>query len=179
MKHRRRAKLVSAGAVVALVLASFIPASAASAYTKTGCKWSSSTVRWNGENIGSAWSPSAVSAALSWANYSDVNGMTTTSSAVMYGYEDNAGPSGYAGRTTWTCLGGAYLDANVTINPYYANSYNTAKRRAAWVHEFGHALGLDHGPSNALMNTCAPCVYENYGYYFPRPDDVAGMNSIY
>jgi predicted Zn-dependent protease len=97
----------------------------------------------------------------------------------MYGYGDNAGPSGYAGRTTWTCLGGAYLGANVTINPYYANSYNTAKRRAVWVHEFGHALGLDHGPSNALMNTCAPCVYENYGYYFLRPDDVAGMNSIY
>ena len=174
-----RNRLLASAAALGLTICALIPASPAAAYTTTGCKWGSSTVTWNASNTGSAWSGSATSAALSWANYSDVNGMTTNSSAAMYAYENNAGASGYDGYTNWTCVGGSYLGANVTINPYYANSFSTAKRRAIWVHEFGHGLGLNHGPSNALMYTCAACVYNTYGYYYPQADDIAGMNSIY
>lgn len=94
----------------------------------------------------------------------------------------NKGDSGFEGITymVWNPLTNIFIDANVTINTYYASSFTNNRRRAIWTHELGHGVGLDHSASSAvMMYKCASCVFLNYGYYTPQPDDVAGVNAIY
>ena len=116
---------------------------------------------------------------MSWASRTDVNGMGTNTSAAMYAYEQNNGANGYDGWTSRNCIGGNLLGANVTVNTYYLHSFSASKKQAIWVHEFGHGLGLNHGPTNAIMRSCAACTFSTYGYYYPVTDDINGMNSIY
>lgn len=182
-KHRRWIALLSAAAL-AVVGGTFIPVSAAVAWTTTGCKWNGPTVTWNASNMsGGTYLTTAKAAATSWASRTDVNGMGTNSSAGMYAYPDNLGANGYDGWTSWNpwnCSGGMlYWGSNVTINPYYTDAFSANKKTAIWVHEFGHGLGLNHGPSNAIMYTCPACTYNTYGYYYPVSDDIAGMNYLY
>lgn len=176
-----RGRTVAVAAVLGLLAALALPASPASAYTTTGCKWPTSTgnVTWNNTVTPGTYETTAKAAALSWASRTDVNSMVPNSSAAMYAYETNDGANGYDGMTTWTCAFGNYLGANVTVNTHYLGAYAANKKQAVWVHEFGHGLGLNHGPSNAIMYTCAACVYNTYGYYYPVSDDITGMNTLY
>lgn len=66
------------------------------------------------------------------------------------------------------------------MNRYYTDAFATNKKRAIWVHEFGHGLGASHtASSNDIMYTCPACVYNDYGYYWPTSVAVAQMNTLY
>ncbi|MEV6283819.1 matrixin family metalloprotease [Kribbella sp. NPDC051770] len=71
------------------------------------------------------------------------------------------------------------------LNTYYMNSSTTNKRKAIYVHEIGHALGLAHTNDK---NTCDISImqidivdkYETCGKISsPQPEDVAAANYLY
>ena len=162
--------------IVLVVGGVFFSATPASAYSTTGCSWApyGSTVTWeNDAPSGDYWN-SATSAGYSWASATDINGMSPTS-GLLVGYTDNKGNSGYDGWTSWGWSGSATVYANTTLNPYYTDGYSYANKTTVWVHELGHALGLGHSGSNAIMYYCSTCT----GFTTPQPDDVNGINSLY
>lgn len=92
-----------------------------------------------------------------------------------------SGLNGYAGWTDWLCGGGGFtLSAHATLNHSYTDGYTTNQKRAVWVHEFGHALGLNHAASNYyIMYTCPRCAYDAHGIFTPQSDDINGANHLY
>lgn len=158
-----------------------IPASAASAYTHTNCSWSTGgtgNVTWQ-NNIGSVHSDTAIAAASSWASYTDVNDMSP-SGGTMVATAPNDGPNGYHGWTSWNCgTGNRTWSASVTVNRHYVDDFFNNKVKAIWVHEFGHALGLNHSVEGTIMFSCAACSFNDYQLWWPAPDDVAGINALY
>lgn len=154
-------------------------ASPASAYVLIGCKWTSGAPTVNYHNLGGVTFSSEINnAASTWSGYTDVNMYSNTGSTLGVYYQNN-GASGYAGLTPMACSGGSILHAEPRINIYYTNSYSTGKRKAVWVHELGHALGINHAPGNVIMNQCPPCLFDSVGYNWPTTDDVAGINYLY
>lgn len=179
VRHRRRLRLAAVLSAVALAVGVVLVPAAAHAYTKTGCRWSSSTVSWGNYTAGTD-STAAQKAAIEWAWDTDVNGMAPTGGQMKV-FSKNYGNNQNYGYTWWSCSWwGTYTWASVTLNTHYTANYSVAKKQAIWVHEFGHALGLNHSQfSNNMMWHCAPCVFDQYGYYTPQGDDIAGMNTIY
>ncbi|MDT0529642.1 M57 family metalloprotease [Micromonospora sp. DSM 115977] len=49
----------------------------------------------------------------------------------------------------YSCVAGA---DDIVMNTHYLDSYSTSRDHAAMTHEFGHAIGLDHGPEVAVMD---------------------------
>ncbi len=91
----------------------------------------------------------------------------------------NQGDNGLDGRTWWVCIGNRTSSASVTLNPYYTNEFYNNQKRAIWVHEFGHALGLGHSVAGTIMYTCASCTFFDYQVWWPQTDDINGMNVYY
>lgn len=56
-----------------------------------------------------------------------------------------------------------------------------ASREATLIHEFGHALGLDHEDDamSIMMRTAGEGRYCGSPQFAPHPDDIAGMQSLY
>lgn len=161
--------ILAAGAVA-------VPSVAASAYTLTGCSWGpyGSNVTWLNHSPSGDYYNSGTAAGYSWAATTDINGMSPNN-GLLVGYTDNKGANGYDGWTTWGCNGNATTYANATLNPYYMNSKTYAAKKTVWLHELGHALGLNHSGSYAVMYSCAACT----GFTTPQPDDVKGINVRY
>lgn len=162
---------------LALMLGSVLSATnGASAYTHTGCSWGSygSTVTWDRNLPAGDYRNTAGSAAYSWANATDINGMDPTGGS-MYGFLDNKGNNGYNGWATWSCNGSATGWAYVTLNPYYMDTKTYTEKKTVWVHEFGHGLGLNHSGSGAVMYNCSLCT----GFSLPQTDDINGINALY
>lgn len=178
--RRNRAKFLTAGPLVALLIgASLAYGAPAWAYSFTGCHWNTTSPTYK-NNGGTAMSAEVTNAVGSWTGGTDLTTMTnSSSSAFLVGYS-NMGATGYDGWTSWTCSGSTTTAANSRVNTYYTNSFTVAKRKAIWVHELGHGLGLGHSAlANAIMNPCAACVYVSYGTNVPITDDINGMNSLY
>ncbi|MFJ2370623.1 matrixin family metalloprotease [Microbacterium sp. NPDC087665] len=179
-KKRRWRVAVGGAAVAALAIGMLIPASAASAYAFTNCSWStggSGNITWQ-NNTGVYYSDTAVAAAASWANYTDVNDMTP-SGGTMVVSELNNGANGLDGETWWVCANNRTTSASVTLNPHYTDNYFNNQKKAVWVHEFGHALGLAHSSAGTIMFHCPSCSFRDYQIWWPATDDVNGMNALY
>lgn len=153
----------------------------ANAYVLIGTKWPTGSQQFE-NNATAAYVSSATSAMNSWNSATQLNLQESSSAQPLRLFVVNYGATGYEGVTITTknFLTGYFYKADVTLNTYYASSYSTNAKRAVWVHEIGHGVGLDHVSSTKLMMySCASCVYTNYGYYTPQSDDIAGVNFLY
>ena len=164
--------------VLGLVLA--LSATPAEAYTTTGCKWASSTAKY-ANNTPSSYNTAVSSAASAWTSATDINWVTGSSGVVAYVVAGNYGASGYEGLTTWICnWAGTYQNLNIQLNRHYMDSHNAARKKAIVMHEFGHALGLNHSSVRGypVMATSPSNSYLN-GTTSLKPDDIAGANFLY
>ncbi|WP_416241756.1 matrixin family metalloprotease [Brachybacterium paraconglomeratum] len=93
------------------------------------------------------------------------------------------GNNGLDGRETWSYNSTKIITkAEASLNTTNADKVATNEKRlrSIYSHEVGHVLGLSHASQNtSIMYTCPACVYLQHGYYTPRPDDIAGVDSIY
>lgn len=162
-------------------LAAVLPATGANAYVLIGTKWPSGSQQYE-NNATSAYVSSATAAISSWNSSTQLNLQGSSSAQPLRLFVVNYGAAGYDGVTliTVNALTGYFYKADVTLNTHYASSFPTNRKRAVWVHEIGHGVGLGHVSSGKqLMNSCASCVYSSYGYYTPQSDDIAGANFLY
>lgn len=177
MRPTLREKVIASSLGLLFAAAAIVvPGAAASAYTLTGCSWGpyGNNVTWLNQAPSGDYYNTGTSAGYSWAANTDINGMSP-SNGLLVGYTDNKGANGYDGWTTWGCNGNRTTYANATLNPHYMDSKSYAIKKTVWLHELGHALGLNHSGSNAVMYSCAACT----GFGWPQSDDINGMNSLY
>jgi hypothetical protein len=171
----RRRRLGSTIAVAALVLSSLaLGATAANAYATTGCHLDPQAY-----DVDSAfYAPEIDASVAAWNSATDAN-MYASASAGLKVFAQNDGNTGYDGKATWQCTAfGVNRTSQAWFNLYY--SYPQNQRRSVWTHELGHVMGLHHsGVANSIMNSVSTYTYTNFGTYTPRPDDIAGMNSVY
>lgn len=177
MKRGIKEKAVAMTLGLFLVLgAVIIPSVAASAYSHNACSWApyGSNVTWLNQSPGGDYYNSGTAAGYSWAANTDINGMSPNNGSLV-GYTDNKGANGYDGLTSYGCNGNRMTYANATLNPYYMDSKSYSLKKAVWLHELGHALGMGHSGTNAIMYSCPACV----GYTVPQSDDINGINARY
>lgn len=86
--------------------------------------------------------------------------------------------------TTWWCGSDKIYYGNTTniqFNTRTANNFTSNKKKVIFIHELGHAYGLDHMPDSA--NTCHAMEEHVEGNLscapMPSTDDVGGVNDIY
>jgi hypothetical protein len=92
-------------------------------------------------------------------------------------WDANAGPTKWAGRTTYSWDSGRNLiDGSVYVqfNDYY--SYNADGFRQNACHELGHALGLGH---NVQDYSCMWYQIKNSAHRTPDPDDFNMLATVY
>lgn len=141
-------------------------------------------------------------------NYFDVTGYTTLSPGAagrwnsamgppqqfvvasdysVFASEQDFGNGNFAGITYRPACSGGYYNGVTYVwgNTYLLRGYVNEKRFAVMVHEFGHALGLEHHTAGGtcgvvpMMYPSLSGYYDTCGWSAPRPDDIAGANAIY
>lgn len=75
---------------------------------------------------------------------------TTIADLEMRDYTENDGYCGWAGPRA-----GADL---VRFNKPLFNNYSVGQRKACFMHEVGHTLGLEHSYSTQVMDSCPVCT---------------------
>lgn len=174
-------------AVVALLpLLIGVSAEMASAYALFGCRWP------NGAETDSisvrvaslaGYTTPASNARSSWNSAQSKISLTTSSSAnaqVQVAYP-NRGNTGLDGLTTcsYGCIGANFAgQVFVEANGYYTDGYDSNGRQQVLAHELGHAIGLAHAGTNALMYSSSDRWFV-YGIKTPQTDDVNGVAAAY
>ena len=169
--RRAFAAVVVAGVAAGVSIAG---ATAAEAYTYTGCKWSSVSVLYNDTTSGV--NRTAFEAGASqWSAKTDVNMSSNTGAANFFFNAAAAGTNGNDGASSWTCNSGKYFNVGSTINTTYTNGYSAVNRQKVATHEIGHGLGLQHSNINTIM------YYASHlsNVSVPASDDINGINALY
>lgn len=179
--HRRGRVVAAALAVLGILVGLVGFPSAAMAYTTTGTKWSTGTLRIdyrfvNGNfrtalNNGKSNYNSTTHVSLSTV---DVSGPTWTAENANYG------ATGYEGMANWTNIGGLTLSCDMYINQWYLSGSEPLNQlKVVWEHETGHCLGLNHVASAThVMYSSASVAYSN-GVTALTTDDKNGINALY
>lgn len=178
-KARRIVGLIGSCAV--MVCIGMLGSAPASAYVKNGCKWPASnlTIQVNSSVTGK-YSTALANAAANYRNSTDLNLYTSTTKRGSFQADvANYGADGYEGFTNVACPLGVTTNASSRVNTHYLSSAVTARVQVVWLHELGHAIGLNHVTSTArVMYTSATTAYNN-GVRSLTSDEVNGVNSIY
>ena len=161
--------------------------SPASAYTLTGCKFSSSTIPYLVSGLPTGYD--LTSARGDWTVNTDVAGWTTSTIAARadfrFAYYGNVGWTGATSAGTCPGRTNHSLTVSIRTNRTYTDSYSVNKRISVMSHEIGHALGLNHNNTSSpctsvvLMNGYDDQRFDSCGVYRTKSDDRAGANSLY
>lgn len=179
-KYRRRALTSILVAAIAALGIAIVPAVPASAYTTTGCKWSSSTLRIDYRYVNGNFR-TAINQAVANYNATDVTLSTVDTSGPAFTAQNaNYGATGYEGQASWSCLLGKTNNAQIRVNQYYLSGLEPiARLKVVWLHEIGHGLGLDHvTPTARVMYTSASSAYFA-GVTALTTDEYNGINALY
>jgi predicted Zn-dependent protease len=191
---------------VAVALAALAPATTAAAGAQPGfigCQFppsSGNDLKWEDRTASTQYSNAAASAIQAWNSASTQFNMAKVSSGANIRVANgNLGAvfmgSELLGVTlntsmkdpTLSCKGNDQRwDTTIVtwLNTYYMDSATTNKRKAIYVHEIGHALGLAHtkdkGCDVSIMDINIDAKYDDCGHYSsPQPEDVAAANYLY
>jgi len=189
-KMSKRILIVFALSLFGLVYAQF----PAQAYTLEHCQWhdpatGATPISWHYSLSTSGatanFHSAAQSAAYRWGGTPTSIYFNEVSSKYQINVTDeNAGSSGFDGRTIYSCSAGYFSGTvYVAVNRYYAQSYSQEGRTQVYVHELGHALGLAHTTVTLCNNV--PIMYPSSDRYFrcgistPQTDDINGIKAMY
>ena len=178
-RHRRATRwIIPIALAVSFGLATPSPANA---YATTGCKWPSSTLTIQvNPSVTGKYSTTLISAAANYRSSTDLKLSTSTTQRGSFQADaGNYGADGYEGYTNWVCGFGVTTNASSRVNSHYLGSAANARVQVVWLHELGHAVGLNHVSSTArVMYSSATTAYNN-GVRNLTNDEVNGVNSLY
>jgi hypothetical protein len=186
---RRLTSSVLAGVLAmtatAVPLSMATPANAADQFNLWGCKFSTASLNWQDSTGYLSYGNQAAAAAQAWTTTATPIVLTKVTSRANIRVElENLGNNGTGGNTYASpCSGGNWTTTVVwRYNTGTMSGSTPTQLKQAAIHEFGHALGLDHYNANSCPNVQMmdpdTQVY-TCGYTAPRPGDVAGINYLY
>lgn len=157
--------LLAVGLVACFLSGSTQPAQA---YALLGCKSvaieANNTEYHNKVGLSSSFSSAVSSAASAW-NSKPVNGyLASGSNGYTIAQGNYAWPAGRYALTSWTCSAGGYFSGRaIALHTTNMGALSTENKKKVVVHEFGHAMGLDHtslacGLSIMLSNAATTCT---------------------
>ena len=165
----------------------FAQSDAANAYSLTGCRFPSTTIKYLVSGQPSS-GYDLTGARNDWTNNTDIAGWTSSASAGRADFRFGSyGNLGWSGATDVdTCPGSKYISKTVQIriNRTYTDGYAANDRKGVMAHEIGHAIGLKHNNTNSpcgsvqLMNG-SDSQRKACGVYGTRSDDRNGANALY
>ncbi len=180
---RGRVRTLSALSALALAIGIVAAPMPASAYTTTGCKWSTPNLNINLSGTNGTMRTALYAALNNYTLGTDVNLTGVTSSGPTFTANNtNYGATGWEGQNNWGCVFGATNSSNARLNDYYLPNLasNEGRIRVVWLHEVGHGLGLDH-----VTNVVARVMYTSASdaYYAGvrnlTSDEISGINALY
>jgi predicted Zn-dependent protease len=163
------------------MVAVFLLPAPAQAYTTTGCKWSTGTLRIDIRYVNGNFRTGINQAISNYNSSTDVTLSGVDSSGPAWTAEHAGyGATGWEGHSSWQCLLGKTLNSQMQLNTYYLGGTTPAARlKIVWAHEMGHSLGLSHVSTlQRVMYTSASDAY-NAGVRSLTSDEINGINSLY
>ena len=108
-------------------------------------------------------------------NGSPANVILDFHSGALTLYDPTVSNVSWDGYTTWSYSGSSFNNAQVKLNTYYTRNESASEIQGVAAHELGHAMGIGHVSSCALMYPNTP----RCGIDTPTSDDVNGINALY
>ena len=179
-RRRRTLASLAVGLVISLGVIA-IPAAPAFAYTTTGCKWNTGSLRIDYRYVNGNFRTAINQAKNTYNASTDVSLSTVDVSGPSFtAQNNNYGATGYEAQATWSCFFGATNAAQIRVNQYYLSGIEPITRlKVVWAHEIGHALGLGHvTPVARVMYSSASAAYNN-GVTGLTFDEIYGINALY
>lgn len=187
---RKRSRIAQMVLVCLVVLTATFLGGPANAYNLEGAKWAGTpnsgccatihaspngAADSSGLNIMSPFDAAGFRNALNAWNGSPANVLLDFHSGALTLYDPTVSNVSWDGYTTWSTSGGYFNNAQVKLNTYYTRNYSAAWIQGVAAHELGHAMGIGHVSSCALMYPNTP----RCGIDTPTSDDVNGINALY
>lgn len=169
--------LAAAAAAVLGIVGALVGATAANAYTWSGCRWFASSLNITHWTSGLYYTASS-QAAAQWSSATDLT-LTEASTTTAYTIGTNHNTGAAVGTIDRECSGiGQILSVHIYSNTYYLASDTAFAKRAVVAHEMGHGFGLTHTNAAVLMYPTLAGL-KQMGINTAQPDDIAGVNANY
>lgn len=153
------------------------------AYNTVGYTWSSSSINYYYDNYNSSRGKSFIGTGASTWNSTDVT-FTNNASYNVYCTEVSNSKVSWDGLTSYSYSGNRFTSETLQLNMAITSTWNSdGALKSVAVHEFGHALGLDHVTNGkVIMNPYTwgtNSRYGDFGLTTPQTDDKNGANDLY
>lgn len=178
-KDRRNIVKVFAVLLTATALLTF--PTAAFAYTTTGAKWPTKTLRIDVRYVNGNFLSGINSAKTNYNGSTHVALSTTaTSGPTWTAANSNYGATGWEAYSTWTSPFGITTACSMEANQWYLSGTEPVTQlKVVWAHEMGHCLGLNHVTGiHHVMYSSASGAYMD-GVTGLTSDEISGINSLY
>ena len=153
--------------------------SSAEAATYTDSRWGTNSLRFNVLAVSGRARTAIQDASINYTSVTDVDVAVSTSYSAWAAENRYFGNAQIQGRSYWKWRDGITYEAQCCLNNYWGENASTDALRVVWLHEMGHALGLDHVSNNReVMYENAASVYSR-GIYALTVDARNGINYLY